>query len=104
MCEQTCPEEAITLERTLDFSRLIEKEGKTIVESELIACAGCGKLFVSKTAFERISKALRESGGREEVKGELSLDEKLELLRYCEDCRAPNAVAWTYKKKGEGGA
>ncbi len=104
LCEQACPEEAITLERTLDFSRLIEKEGKTIAESELIACAGCGKLFVSKTAFERISKALRESGGREEVKGELSLEEKLELLRYCEKCRAPKAVVWTYKKKGEGGA
>nr|CBH37844.1 iron-sulfur cluster-binding protein [uncultured archaeon] len=104
LCEQACPEEAITLERTLDFSRLIEKEGKTIAESELIACAGCGKLFVSKTAFERISKALRESGGRGEVKGELSLEEKLELLRYCEKCRAPKAVVWTYKKKGEGGA
>ncbi len=104
LCEQACPEEAITLERTLDFSRLIEKAEKTIAESELIACAGCGKLFVSKTAFERISKVLRESGGREEVKGELSLEEKLELLRYCEKCRAPKAVVWTYKKKGEGGA
>ena len=99
LCEQACPEEAITLERTLDFSRLIEKEGRTIAESELIACAGCGKLFVSKTAFERISRALRESEGREEVTGELSLDEKLELLRYCEDCRASKAATWTYKKK-----
>jgi heterodisulfide reductase subunit A-like polyferredoxin len=104
LCEQACPEEAITLERTLDFSRLIEKEGRTIAESELIACAGCGKLFMSKTAFERISKALRESGGREAVTGELSLDEKLELLRYCEDCRASRAVAWTYKKKDMEGA
>jgi Fe-S-cluster-containing hydrogenase component 2 len=104
LCEQACPEEAITLKRTLDFSRLIEKEGKTILESELIACAGCGKLFVSKTAFERISKALRAGGSREGVKGELSLDEKLELLRYCEKCRAPKAVAWTYKKKDIGGA
>jgi heterodisulfide reductase subunit A-like polyferredoxin len=104
LCEQACPEEAITLERTLDFSRLIEKEGRTIAESELITCAGCGKLFMSKTAFERISKALRESGGREEVTSELSLDEKLELLRYCEDCRASRAVAWAYKKKDMGGA
>ena len=104
LCEQACPEEAITLERTLDFSRLIEKEGRTIVESELIACAGCGKLFVSKTAFERISRALRESEGREEVTGELSLDEKLELLRYCEDCRASKAVTWTYTKKDMEGA
>ena len=105
LCEQACPEEAITLDRTLDFSRLIERERKTILESEFIACVGCGKLFVSKNAFERISKTLRESGGKEEVTGELSLKQKLELLRYCEDCRAPKAVAWAYKKKKDvGGA
>jgi len=40
LCERACPEEAITLERVLDFSRLVEKEGRTRVEPELIACAG----------------------------------------------------------------
>lgn len=104
LCAQACPEEAIIIEKVLDFSRLVEKEGKKLVESEFIACAGCGKLFMSKSAFERISELLKENEGEDEGKvvgeGELSIDEKIELLRYCEDCRASKAVEWTYRKMG----
>jgi len=102
LCERACPEEAITLKRVLDFSRLVEKEGKTLVESELIACAGCGKLFMSRSAFDRISELLKENEGEGKVvgEGELSIDEKIELLRYCEDCRASKAVEWMYRKMG----
>ncbi len=88
LCERACPEEAIDLKRELDFSRLVEKEGRKVVESELIACAGCGKLFMSRAAFERISELLKVREG----KGELSIEEQLELLIYCEDCRATKAV------------
>ncbi|MGB2727615.1 MAG: 4Fe-4S binding protein [Halobacteriota archaeon] len=88
LCERACPEEAIDLKRVLDFSRLVEKEGRKVVESELIACAECGKLFMSRAAFERISDIMREGEG----KGELSVDEQLELLGYCGDCRASKAV------------
>ncbi|MFZ2071726.1 MAG: 4Fe-4S dicluster domain-containing protein [Halobacteriota archaeon] len=100
LCERACPEEAITLERVLDFSRLVEKEGKTLVERELIACAGCGKLFMSRSAFERISELLKEREGEGEGKGkgELGVEEQLELLKYCEECRAPKAVEWMYRK------
>ncbi|NQE46100.1 Heterodisulfide reductase subunit A-like protein [ANME-1 cluster archaeon GoMg2] len=102
LCERACPEGAIALERVLDFSRLVEDEGRTLVESEFIACAGCGKLFMSKAAFERISELLLENEGEDKVvgEGELSIDEKIELLRYCEDCRASKAVEWTYRKMG----
>jgi len=94
LCERACPEEAIDLKRVLDFSRLLEKEGRKVVESELVACVGCGKLFMSKSAFERISSMIRES----EVSEELNAGERLELLRYCEDCRASKAVEWLYMK------
>ena len=100
LCERACPEEAITLESALDFSRLVEKEGKTLVEPEFIACAGCGKLFMSRSAFERISELLKEREGDSGGKGELSVEEQLELLRYCEDCRASKAVEWMYRKVG----
>ncbi len=100
LCERACPEEAITLERALDFSRLVEKEGKTLVEPEFIACTGCGKLFMSRSAFERISELLKEREGDSGGKGELSVEEQLELLRYCEDCRASKAVEWMYRKVG----
>ena len=102
LCERACPEEAITLERTLDFSRLVEKEGKTLIEAELIACAGCGKLFMSRSAFERISELLKEREGERGEKWELGVEEQLELLRYCEDCRASKAVEWMYKKMKDG--
>jgi len=103
LCERACPEEAIALESVLDFSRLVEKEAKTLVESEFIACADCGKLFMSRSAFDRISELLKESedegkGEGEEGKGELNAEEKIELLRYCEDCRASKAVEWMYRK------
>ncbi len=98
LCERACPEEAITLERALDFSRLVEKE--TLVEPEFIACTGCGKLFMSRSAFERISELLKEREGESGGKGELSVEEQLELLRYCEDCRASKAVEWMYRKVG----
>ena len=100
LCERACPEEAVTLERALDFSRLVEQEGKTIVEPELIACAGCGKLFMSRSAFERISELLKEREGEGKGKGELGVEEQLELLRYCEECRASKAVEWMYRKMG----
>ena len=101
LCERACPEEAIIIEKVLDFSRLVEKEGKKLVESEFITCAGCGKLFMSRSAFERISEILKENEGEGEVgEGELSVEEKIELLRYCEDCRASKAVEWTYRKMG----
>lgn len=100
LCERACPEEAITLERVLDFSRLVEKKGRTLVESELIACAGCGKLFMSRSAFERISELLKEREGESKGKGELGVEEQLELLRYCEECRASKAVEWMYRKMG----
>lgn len=90
LCERACPEEAIDLKRVLDFSLMVEKEGKKLVESELVACAGCGKLFMSRSAYERIAEILKESEGESE--GELRVEERLELLRYCEDCRPSKAV------------
>lgn len=91
LCERACPEEAIDLKRVLDFSLLVEKEGKKLVESELVACAGCGKLFMSRSAYERIAEILKESEG-EGSEEELRVEDRLELLRYCEDCRPSKAV------------
>jgi len=94
MCEHACPEEAIALKRVLDFSRLVEKEAETLVESEFIACAECGKLFMPKAAFERMRAILKEGEGE----GEFNVEERLELLRYCEKCRPVKAVEWSLEK------
>ncbi|MHC1622999.1 MAG: 4Fe-4S binding protein [Candidatus Methanospirareceae archaeon] len=98
ICKQACPEEAIELRRVLDFSQLTERSSKKLAEAEFIACAGCGKLFMPKAAFERMVKMIKES--EEEEADEFSVEERLELLRYCEQCRPPKALEWSLERVG----
>jgi ferredoxin len=94
MCEQACPEEAITLHRVLDFSQLMDPTPQQLVEVEFVPCAGCGELFMAKTALERIAKTLKE--GTDE--GELTIEERLDLLKYCTKCRPVKAVERSLEK------
>ncbi|MEA2074512.1 MAG: 4Fe-4S binding protein [Euryarchaeota archaeon] len=94
VCKQACPEEAIELRRVLDFSQLVERGSKKLAEAEFIACAGCGKLFMPKAAFERMVKIATEGEGT----GDLDREQQLELLKYCENCRPPKAIEWVMKK------
>jgi len=94
VCKQACPEEAIELRRVLDFSQLVERGSKKLAEAEFIACAGCGKLFMPKAAFERMVKIAKEGEGT----GDLDREQQLELLKYCENCRPPKAIEWVMKK------
>jgi ferredoxin len=94
MCKQACPEEAVDLKRVLDFSQLIEEVSKKLVEAELVACAECGKLFMPKSAFERMEQILKAGKGE----GEFNIEERLELLRYCEKCRPVKSVEWSLEK------
>ena len=94
MCLQACPEEAIDLKRVLDFPQLVEKGSRMLIEAEFVACTGCGKLFMPKSAFERMT-AILEKG--EDV-GELSVKERLDLLGYCEKCRPVKSVELSLEK------
>ncbi|MBN1455245.1 MAG: 4Fe-4S binding protein [Methanomicrobia archaeon] len=94
MCEQACPEEAITLHRVLDFSQLVEQTPQKLIELEFVPCAGCGELFMPKTAFERIRIALEQAG----PEGEFNLEERLKLLPYCTKCRRVKAVELAIEK------
>ena len=102
LCEEGCPETAITMETGLDLSLLPEnREGAridddaptelsradhpawmTVYEGEMLACARCGKPFTSV-------------GSAEKVKGEvgdlvdgLAPDADASIFEYCGDCRA----------------
>jgi len=97
LCEQACPEDALKLRRVLDFSQLIEQRSKKLIEVELVACAECGKLFMPRSAFERMSSLIKEGG-----EGELSIEERLELLSYCEKCRPVKAIEVSLKKVESG--
>lgn len=94
MCEQACPEEAIDLKRVLDFSQLVEKGSKKLIDAELVACAECGKLFMPKSAFERMTAILKKGEGL----GELNVEERLDMLRYCEKCRPAKALELSLEK------
>ncbi|MCD6494285.1 MAG: 4Fe-4S binding protein [Archaeoglobaceae archaeon] len=72
LCMKACPENAIKIEKILDFSSLAEK---TIFEDEMIKCIYCGKPFMSKNAYEKVRKASK-------------LDK---TLLFCPECR-PKAI------------
>jgi hypothetical protein len=78
----------------LDFSLLVDTRSKKLIEAELIACAGCGKLFMPRSAFERMTALIKEGGGE----GELTIDERLEMLSYCEKCRPVKAIELSLHK------
>ncbi|RZN40161.1 MAG: 4Fe-4S dicluster domain-containing protein [Methanophagales archaeon ANME-1-THS] len=94
LCEQACPEDALKLRRVLDFSRLVERKSMKLIEAELMACARCGKLFMPRSAFERMTALIKEGGGE----GELTLEERLEMLSYCEKCRPVRAIELSLHK------
>jgi hypothetical protein len=81
----------------LDFSLLVDTRSKKLIEAELIACAGCGKLFMPKVAFERMVEITKES---DEGPGDLTREQRLELLKYCDQCRPTKAVEWLMEKRG----
>ncbi|MFP4558545.1 MAG: 4Fe-4S binding protein [Archaeoglobaceae archaeon] len=61
-----CPEEAINIERVLDFNQLGEKE---IFKDEILSCPSCGKPHISRGMYEKLSAV-----------GEHS-------LLFCSECR-----------------
>ncbi|MDI6903336.1 MAG: 4Fe-4S binding protein [Methanocellales archaeon] len=88
LCEKACPEEALKLEKVLDFAKLVDLKESTLAESELVKCEECGKAFITQAALEWTSNVIRGSKGTDEF----SMEEQLELLKYCEDCRAVRAL------------
>ncbi len=88
LCMKACPENAIRIEKILDFSSLAER---TIFEDEMIRCIYCGKPFMSKNAYEKVRKAS-------------NLDK---TLLFCPECRPKVILESIYneiiKEGGQGG-
>ena len=86
LCEEGCPETAITMETGLDRSLLPEnRDGEawtTVHESELLECVRCGKPFTSVASAEKVES---EVGGL--VEG-LAPDSEHSVFEYCSDCRS----------------
>jgi ferredoxin len=86
LCEEGCPETAITMEDGLELSLLPEnRDGEawsTVHEDEMLECVRCGKPFTSAASAEKIEA---EVGGL--VEG-VAPDAEHSIFEYCGDCRS----------------
>jgi Fe-S-cluster-containing hydrogenase component 2 len=88
LCEEGCPETAITMETGLDRSLLPEnRDGEnpawtTVYEGEMVECVRCGKPFTSAESVEKV-----ESEVGDLVEG-VAPNAEHSVFEYCGDCRA----------------
>ncbi len=82
LCENGCPESAITLEPVLDIDLLAE-EGEsgwtTVYEDELWECRRCGEGFTSLSTVEKMKEEIPDADV-DGVEGHIA--------EYCGDCKA----------------
>jgi len=86
LCEDGCPETAITMRDGLDLSRLPENRGgerwETVYEGEMRACVRCGKPFASEGTAQHVAETVGDVVEGVAPHGEHS------VFDYCADCRA----------------
>lgn len=78
LCENVCPENAVTLERGVLLNKKAFEE-EILMQDEGVGCIECGKTFITRTALEKIQGALEGSPHFDGARGR--------LLKMCEDCR-----------------
>ncbi|MFB6302833.1 MAG: 4Fe-4S dicluster domain-containing protein [Haloferacaceae archaeon] len=86
LCEEGCPETAITMRDGLDLSLLPEnRDGDawlTVHEGEMLECVRCGEPFTSAASAERVEAEVGDL-----VQG-IAPDAEHSVFEYCGDCRA----------------
>jgi ferredoxin len=84
LCEEGCPETAITMEDGLDLSLLSERGAsdpwQTVYEGEMLECARCGNPFTSKASAEKVEGEVGDLVSGLAPEGE-------SVFEYCGDCR-----------------
>lgn len=85
VCEEGCPETAITMETGLDRTMLPEANDgeawQTVHEGELLECARCGKPFTSVGSAEKVKSEVGDVVEGIAPEGDES------IFDYCSDCR-----------------
>ncbi|GGO00542.1 hydrogenase iron-sulfur subunit [Haloarcula pellucida] len=86
LCEEGCPETAITMETGLNLGLLPEnRDGEswqTVHEDEMMECVRCGKAFTSVASAEKIAEEVGE------VVAGLAPESEHSVFEYCGDCRS----------------
>jgi ferredoxin len=85
LCERACPEGAIEVESIFDLREYVGGEKKTLVEEEMLSCAGCGRPVIPRGMLRRSAQMLVDAGIPED-----SL--QIKLLEYCERCRGKKVL------------
>jgi ferredoxin len=87
LCEQTCPEDVITLEPRLDFKAWNEP-ARVLKEEEPFNCIACGKPFGTKSSIERVLSKL----GERHWMFQGANARRLDVIKMCADCRVEAVV------------
>jgi ferredoxin len=86
LCEEGCPETAITMQDGLDLSRLPERRDgeawQTVYEGEMLECVRCGKPFTSAGSATKIEEEVGD------VVSGIAPDADHSIFEYCGDCRS----------------
>lgn len=87
LCETLCPENVISLQHEVVFSREA-LDYRTVVRDEMVGCIKCSKPFVNQKSLDAIlAKVLQLGPLMDAFSGE-----RRNLLRMCPDCRAVAAM------------
>jgi len=80
LCEQACPEDAITLQARMKFDAHLKPGPEVLNEAPMHHCPECGKAFATAQMIERMTERLSEHWMYQD-------DRARERLLLCEDCR-----------------
>jgi len=87
LCEQTCPEDVITLEPRLDF-KAWSAPPRVLKEEEPFNCIACGKPFGTRSSIERVLGKL----GEKHWMFQGANARRLDVIKMCADCRVEAVV------------
>jgi len=58
ICQNVCPEDALTLERVIDLALFLSKDAKKY-DVKIISCTDCGRPIMAEAAMRKLSKRLK---------------------------------------------
>ncbi|MFO7764184.1 MAG: 4Fe-4S binding protein [Wenzhouxiangellaceae bacterium] len=80
LCEQACPEDAITLQPRINFQAHLEPHSSLLNEAPMHHCPDCGKAFATEQMIERMLGRLADHWMYQD-------ENARKRLLLCEDCR-----------------
>jgi len=90
LCEQSCPEQAISLQARFLFSSTQRKQATILNEEQPFNCIRCGKPFTTRRMLDHMLEKLAEHWMFKDPKA-------MARLKMCENCRVED-IYLTHEK------